>query len=208
MLDLQQTFWHLFSLDQIPFWLKVSFTLLVALIVPVYWVQYGPVNFLWFSDIALLLTVPALWLESALLASMMALAVGLLEAAWIIDFLGRAITGTSIIGLSSYMFDPKIALPIRALSLFHFALPLVLIWMVYRLGYDSRALITQTLLAWIILPLSYLLSPPSENINWVYGFGDQPQQWMPASIYLAALMVLFLAAIYLPSHFLLKALFG
>lgn len=208
MLDQPHTIWALFSLDQIPLWLKVSCTLFVCLLVPVNWMQYGPGNFLWFSDIALLLTVPALWLESALLASMMALAVGLLEVAWIVDFFVRLITGVSVTGLSSYMFDPKISLLIRALSLFHIALPLLLLWMVYRLGYDSRALGAQTLLAWIVLPMSYLLTGRSENVNWVYGFGNQPQRWMPARLYVTLLMALFPLVIYLPTHLLLKGLFG
>ena len=208
MLDQAHTIWALFTADQIPLSLKVSFTLFVCLLVPVYWVQYGPGNFLWFSDIALLLTVPALWLDSALLTSMMALAVGLLEAAWIVDFFVRLIAGASIIGLSSYMFDPKISLFIRVLSLFHIVLPILLLWMVYRLGYDSRALGAQTLLSWIVLPVSYLLTEPSENVNWVYGFGDQPQRWIPARFYVLFLMALFPLIIYLPSHVLLKALFG
>lgn len=180
----------------------------MCLLVPVYWVQYGPYNFLWFSDIALLLTVPALWLESAMLASMMALAAGLLEMAWIVDFFVRLITGVSLIGLSSYMFDPKIPRFIRALSLFHIVLPIVLLWMVYRLGYDSCALGAQALLSWIVLPVSYLLSEPSENVNWVFGFGDQPQRWIPARFYVPFLMAMFPLIIYLPTHLLLKALFG
>ena len=60
----------------IPLWLKLVYTGFVVVTVPVYAVKYGFRNFLWFSDIGLLLTVPALWLESSLLASMMA--VGLL----------------------------------------------------------------------------------------------------------------------------------
>jgi hypothetical protein len=55
--------------------LKIVYTLFVCALVPIYWRQYGPANFLWFSDIALLALVPALWFENALLASMMALAV-------------------------------------------------------------------------------------------------------------------------------------
>jgi len=208
MLDQPHTIWALFFTDQIPLWLKVSFTLFVCLLVPVYWVQYGPGNFLWFSDIALLLSVPALWLDSALLASMMALAAGLLEVAWIVDFFVRLIAGVSVIGLSSYMFDPKISLFIRALSLFHIVLPILLLWMVYRLGYDSRALGAQTLLSWIVLPVSYLLTEPSENVNWVYGFGDQPQRWIPARFYVLFLMAMFPLIIYLPTHLLLKVLFG
>ena len=141
--------------DQIPLGVKVSVTLFVCLLIPVYWVQYGPGNFLWFSDVALLLTVPALWLESALLASMICLAVGLLEIVWTIDFTVRLITGVSLVGLSGYMFNPRISLLIRALSLFHIALPPLSLWMVHRLGYDSRALGWQTLVAWIVLPMSY-----------------------------------------------------
>ena len=56
----------------IPLWLKIGYTLMAAVIVPAYWRAYGPVNFLWFSDIALLAMAAALWLKSRLLASMMA----------------------------------------------------------------------------------------------------------------------------------------
>jgi hypothetical protein len=34
------------------------------------------------------------------------------------------------------MFDLKISLFIRGLSCFHIILPLLLLWMLYRLGYD------------------------------------------------------------------------
>ena len=60
---------------RIPLWLKALYTAFVAAIVPVYARQYGWRNFLWFSDIALLLTTPALWLERPLLASMQAVSV-------------------------------------------------------------------------------------------------------------------------------------
>lgn len=188
-----------------PLWLKLGYTILVCIIIPVYWVKYGPANFLWFSDIALLLTVPALWLENSLLASMMAVSVALLEVAWNIDFLGRLITGRSLFGLSKYMFDPSIPLWVRALSLFHVILPPLLLWMIYRLGYDERAFIAQTILAWIVLPLCYWLAKPSENVNWVRGF-DEPQTKMSGPAHLALLMVGFPVLIYLPTHLILKNL--
>jgi len=72
----------------------------------------------------------------------------------------------------------------------------------------SRALAAQTLLSWIVLSVSYLLTEPSENVNWVYGFGDHPQRWMPERLYVLFLMVLFPLVIYLPTHVLLKTLFG
>jgi hypothetical protein len=189
-------------------WLKIVYTLFICVLVPVYWVRYGPGNFLWFSDIALFTTAAALWFESSLLASMMAVSVLVLESVWIIDFLIGLIAGSSVIGLSAYMFDSKISLPIRALSLFHIAMPVILVWLLHRFGYDRRALIAQTVLAWIVLPASYFLTSPSQNINWVYGPGNGPQKWMPAPLYLILLMLAFPLVLYLPTHFLLKKLFN
>ena len=192
----------------IPLWLKISYTLFLCILIPVYWRQYGPSNFLWFSDIALFVTAASLWLESSLLASMMAVSVVVLESIWIIDFLIGLIIGSSVIGLSAYMFDSKIPLSIRALSLFHVVLPVLLLWLLYRLGYDRRALLAQTLLAWMVLPLSYFLTKPSDNVNWVYGLGGGTQKWMPAPLYLVLLMIAFPLVLYLPTHFLLKKLFS
>src|SRR4030095_14985623 len=160
----------------IPLGLKVVYTISVCALVPIYWRQYGPANFLWFSDIALVALVPALWLENALLASMMAVSVVFFEALWNIDFFFRLATGKSLIGLSAYMFDPGIPLFIRGLSGFHIVLPLLLLWMLHRLGYDQRAFLWQTIVALVILPVSYLASNTQENVNWVYGFGQNPQR--------------------------------
>jgi hypothetical protein len=193
--------------DQIPIWLKISYTVFVAVLVPVYWQNYGPGNFLWFSDIALLTTTAALWLESPLLASTMTLSVVLLELVWNFDFFLRLISGASTIGLSSYMFDPKISLALRALSLFHVVLPTLLLWLVYKLGYDARALGLQTIIAWVVLVSSYCLTASSENVNWVRGLGKTPQIWMPAPLYLALMMILFPLVIYFPTHLLLRKLF-
>ena len=192
----------------VPLWLKISYTLFVCFLVPVYWVQYGPANFLWFSDIALLLTVPALWLESGFLASMMAVSVVLFELAWNVDYFAHIITGKQLIGLSSYMFDQKLSLFVRAISLFHVVLPPLLLWLVYRLGYDTRAFVAQTLLALVVLPISYWTSSPQENINWVYGFGDPPYKLLPMPFHVVMLMLAFPLLIYLPTHLILKKIFG
>jgi hypothetical protein len=192
----------------IPISLKIAYTLFVCLLVPIYWRQYGLVNFLWFSDVALLVLVPALWLESPLLISMMALAVVLPELAWNVDYFFRLATGVSLIGLTSYMFDATIPPFIRGLSLFHVALPVILIWMLSRLGYDGRALLWQTLVAAAVLPLSYFLSNPRENVNWVYGLGEKPQTKVPAPLFVLFLMLLFPVGVYLPTHLLLDRIFG
>jgi hypothetical protein len=191
----------------IPLGLKVIYTLFVFALVPIYWRQYGPANFLWFSDIALLALVPALWLENALLVSMMAISVVFFEALWTLDFFFRLATGKSLIGLSAYMFDPKVPLFIRGLSGFHVVLPLLLLWMLHRLGYDQRAFLWQTIVALVVLPVSYLASNPRENVNWVYGFGENPQRVLPPPLFVIVLMVLFPLAVYLPTHLLFARIF-
>ena len=194
--------------EAIPLWIKVAYTLFLCVLVPVYWVSSGPRNFLWFSDIALLLTGPALWLESSLLASMMVLAIALPELGWNADFFGRLATGRQILGLSAYMFDGRKPLGLRALSLFHVGLPVLLIWMLHRLGYDGRAWAAQTALALVVLPVTYWLIAPADNVNWVYGPGSEPQTRMPPLAYLLLVMAFFPLGIYWPTHLLLRRLFG
>ncbi len=191
----------------IPLGPKITYTVFVCVLVPVYWRQYGPANFLWFSDIALLALVPALWLENTLLVSMMAISVVFFEALWNADFFFRLLTGRSLIGLSAYMFDPKISVFIRGLSSFHIVLPLLLLWTLHRLGYDQRAFVWQTVVALVVLPISYLASNPQENVNWVYGFGQKPQTILPASLFVILLMFLFPVAVYLPTHLIFSRIF-
>jgi hypothetical protein len=192
----------------IPFWLKIAYTAVVAVIVPIYWLRHGPKNFLWFSDIALIVLVPALWLESALLFSMMAVAVLLPEAVWTTSFLGGVLFRRPITGLAGYMFDPALPRWLRGLSLFHLILPPLLVWGVWRLGYDPRALALQTLTAWIVLPVARLATEPGRNINWVFGPGEGPQRRIDERLYFAFVMLFFPLCVYLPSHWLLSSLFG
>jgi hypothetical protein len=193
---------------EIPLWLKLTYTAFVAVLVPVYWVKWGPGNFLWFSDIALFGALVAVWLGSSLIASMMTLAVLLPELGWNLDYFSRLLTGKNVFGLSGYMFDSSRPLYLRALSLFHVILPALLIWLVYRLGYDPRALYYQTGLAWLVLPLTYLLTDPADNINWVRGPGEKPQQKIHPLLYLIGVMLFFPLFVYLPTHFLMRWLFA
>ena len=139
-------------------WIKIPYTIFVCVLVPVYWVERGPANFLWLSDVALLAMVPALWMENRFLTSMMAVGVLLPEFAWNLDFFLRLIAGFDVIGLNAtgYMFESHYTPLFKYFSLFHVMLPLLLLWMTYRLGYDTRAVYAQTLLMWVLLPVSYL----------------------------------------------------
>lgn len=196
------------SIPLIPLWLKIAYTAYAAVTVLVYSRTWGAANFLWFSDIALILTVPALWLESALLASMMCLAVLLPDVVWIVGFAAGLATGKPVWGLADYMFSDAQPRRVRALSLFHLFLPVLLVWTVWRLGYDGDALAAQTLLAWIVLPLTYAVTHPGTNINWVRGLFGAPQRRLHPLLYLALIMLGFPLAIYLPAHLALSVLFG
>ena len=193
---------------EIPLWIKVAYTLMVAVIVPVYLAYYGPANFLWFSDVALVVTGVALWLESPLLVSMMTVGVLLPELLWNVTLFTRLLTGIRVSGLADYMFDTRIPKWIRALSLFHVVLPVLMLWMLHRLGYDPRALPAQTALAWVILPLTYAVTKPEDNINWVYGPGARPQRQISPPLYLAFVLIFFPLIVYVPTHLLLLAALG
>jgi hypothetical protein len=190
----------------LPAAVKILYTLFVCVLVPAYWRQYGPANFLWFSDLALLIGLAALWLESPLLASMQAVSVLLLELIWSAEFLLALVTRKPITGLVDYMFKSDKPLWLRGLSLFHLALPPLLLWLVYCFGYDRRAWIAQTILFWVVVPICFFFTKPSENINWVFGPGERPQQRISPRLYFISIMAGVPLFIYLPTHFLLITL--
>jgi hypothetical protein len=194
-------------MPMIPLWIKISYTLFVILTVAVYSVKYGLGNFLWFSDIALLATMPALWFESSLIASMMTIGILLPEVFWNVTYFGRLLTNRRLAGLTDYMFDAQLPLYLRALSLFHVFLPVLLLWMITRLGYAKDAWLAQSILAVIVLPLTYLFTDPAKNINWVHGPGVKQQKFLHPLVYLFLLMIGFSLLVYLPTHLLLQAFF-
>ena len=196
---------------RVPLWLKVAYTLFVCVLVPYYWTQYTPANFLYFCDVALLVTLAAMWLESPLLASMPTVAITLPQLLWAADFVVRFVAGVHIINLTEYMFDPKIPLLVRGLSLFHGWLPFLLAWLVWRLGYDRRAWWMQTALACVVLVVScaVVADPfgPAGNLNKIFGPDDTAvQTWMPQAAWVGLLMLIHPVCIIVPTHFVLRRL--
>ena len=194
----------------IPIWLKLLTTLGTAIIVVIYWRKYGPGNLLWFCDLTLILLVPAVWLESVLLASLAALLVLLPLVAWTLLLMIRLATGWREAGLLDYMFESERPWLLRLLSLFHVPLAALLIYLLAVLGYDARALPLAGLSVAVVLPLTWWLTPPSRNVNWVHGIGGEGtrQQSMPAWAFLLGLVTAAALLIHLPSHWLLGHLFS
>jgi hypothetical protein len=69
--------------------------------------------------------------------------------------------------------------------------------------HSKHTFAAQTLFCTVILMFSYTLSEPANNINCVFGLGAQPQSYVHAWLYLAAVMVYVPVAFYLPVHLLL-----
>ncbi len=200
----------------IPLWLKLAYTAFFAVLVPYYWHAYGPTNFLYFCDMSVFFTLAAVWLESPLLASMPAVGILLPQVLWMVDFLAE-IVGLRLTGMTGYMFDDKLSLVTRGLSLFHFWLPILLVWLVWRLRYDRRAFRAWTGLAWALVLVCYFFMPAPTlpydpqrpvNINYVYGFSDtHVQTWLPQNVYIGLMLVVLPVVIFLPTHLILGKLF-
>ncbi len=197
------------SPPRLSLWLKVPFTIYLAVLVPVYWIYLGPQNFLWACDIALLCTLIALWRESALPAGMAMLVSLIPDLVWNLDFFFHLIAGKDLLGVddTGYMFDSSQPIFVRLLSLFHVFLAPMLIWIIYRIGYDPRALRWQSLLTWLVLPLSYVVSTPELNINWVYGLGTLQLPWATGPYHVLVMMILVPVVLYLPVHGLMRRFF-
>ena len=202
----------------LPLWLKLAFTAFMAVMIPYYWWAYGPANFLYFCDVAMIVTLVALWRESRFLTSLQGVGILLPQALWVGDFAIRGVAGRSVLGLADYMYDPTLPLFVRGLSSFHGWLPFVLVFMLWRLGYDRRALLAQVACGWALLLVCFFFTPAppapasdphaAVNINYVFGIGGTPQTWMAPGLWVATLMTVLAVCIYLPTHLVLARVFA
>ena len=191
--------------NTIPLWLKLAYTAWFVVWVPIYWVDNGPANFLWLCDVANFILLAAIWLESTLLFSSQAVSVLLIQIAWMVNIGTRLVAGFHPIGGTEYMFEAARPLFGRLLSLFHVFIPVLLLYAIWRLGHDRRGWRLQTLICWLILPLSFWIGEPQENLNWLWAPFGIEQTWLPPAAFLAVCMIAYPLVIYLPTHALLVA---
>jgi hypothetical protein len=198
--------------SRVPLPLKLVFTAYMAAHVPEYLINYGPTNFLYFCDVALVLTFIGVWVESSLLISMCCVGIVVVQTLWLIDLFAH-LAGLRLTPVTDYMFDSRLPLHLRLLSLFHGWLPILLIYLVWQLGYDRRAFWSWTVLAWALMLICFFFMPPPMpdpgltpvNINYVFGLSDTaPQHWMPPLAWLALLMVGLPLIAFAPVHGLLE----
>ncbi len=193
------------TLPPVPLWFKTFYTAFVFVVIAVYWVKYGPANFLWFSDIAFFGMAYALWRDDALFPSMMAIGVLPLEFIWTFSYFSGFVgdDGQTWMGVGDYMFDQSLPVWLRALSWFHFFMIGAVIYMLLRKGYDKRALIPQTVLAMAVLAATHVWGIKEDNPNMIYPPGDFGEI-IAQPLYSALQPFVLFGCIILPMHLLLK----
>ena len=184
---------------RVPLWLKIGWTIWILCWAPLYWRQYGAQNFLFFCDLGNVLIAIALWSESALLFSSQAVSLLLFQLLYCIDLFGALISGRHVIGGTEYMFDPGVPLQIRGMSLFHVVTPPLLLWAIWRLGYDPRGWKLQTAICWVVVTINYFWRPEMD-VNWARGPFFREQHLMPGWLYLLGYLVVVPSVVYWPTH--------
>lgn len=191
---------------RLPLWLKLAFTVFMLVWTPLVAATQGWQNFLWLCDVANFLVLAGLWLESRLLLSSQLVATLLIGLAWTVDLITAFYSGFHPFGATGYMFDGTLSLALRLSSLFHIAVPILLLFAVGRLGHDRRGWRLATLICWIVLPLTAWLTDPERNINLIEApFGVQ-QTWLPDWAYLLVCMAAYPVLVYLPTEAALRRL--
>src|SRR5262249_6867588 len=99
----------------VPLWLKLAYTAFMAVLVPVYLRNYGPTNFLYFCDVALIITLVGIWIESPLLVSMCAVGIIASQTLSVIDFLSNLI-GHPLTGHRLYVHGRPFAVRSRPVA--------------------------------------------------------------------------------------------
>lgn len=197
---------------KIPMGLKVTYSAFMAILIPYYYHAYGPSNFLWFCDVALIVTLIGIWKESKFLISTQAVAIVFPQFLWCLDFFFNMAFHRPMIGLATYMFDPEISLFVRGLSLFHGWLPFLLLWLVSRLGYDRNAWKAQIGICWTVLLTAFLVLPGPDtlagNVDKVFGWGETAQTVMHPVAWLGIVLLAYPLLVYIPSHLVFRKVFS
>jgi hypothetical protein len=192
---------------KLPVWIRWVAAIWLLFWFVVYWRSWGALNFLHLCDIAEILACIGFIADSALLISSQAVASLLVDAAWALDAAWTIIFRHHLIGGTEYLFDPSYPLWVRLLSLFHLALPVLLLWALHRLGYDRRGFPLQLGIAFVAF-IASRFAPATQNINYAFADPFLHRAWDPAPVHVVVAFLFMLVVVYLPTHLVLKRLFS
>jgi hypothetical protein len=174
---------------------------------PVYWRAWGWQNFFHFCDIAVILGCLGIIAGNRLLISSQCVAAIVPQAIWCFEICWRLATGKVFFGGAEYMWDASVPVFVRMLSLFHVALPIVLVYAVARVRYDRRGFPLQIAIAAGTVVISRAFGP-ALNLNYAFVEPLFHRTWGSAVVHLAAVLAFISTIFYLPVHLLLAKFFA
>jgi hypothetical protein len=177
----------------------------LAIYVPAYAWHWGGWHFLQLCNLGVLATAAGIVLDNRLLLSSQAVAAPGIFVLFVADAGARLLTGAHLHGGTAYLWDAAIPLPIRLLSLYHLAWPVVLVVCLRRTGYDRRGLGVQAAIAAAAFAIGLWLAPAAENLNYVValpGHAADAHAWAPWLRWGQLV-----ALVYLPTHWVLCRVF-
>jgi hypothetical protein len=175
----------------------------LAVWIPAYGREWGWQNFLHLCDIAVFLSCLGFIFGNRLLISSQALATVVAGLFWSLDAAWRLFSHHNLMGGTEYMWDSAHPLWVRLLSLFHIGLPILLIVLCARIGYDRRALVLQSGITFCVMAISRWMGP-TENLNFTFLDPVFHRALGPAPIHFAIIFAGAVLAFYLPAHMFLK----
>ena len=122
-----------------------------------------------------------------------------MEPLWTLDVVWRLFSGVHLIGGTEYMWDSAYPLWIRALSTYHVFWPVLLVWAVWRVGYDRLAFWVQSGLAVVLMGLSRF-GDSVRNPNMAFRDPIFQQTWGPPPAHIALMLTVLILVIYWPTH--------
>jgi hypothetical protein len=184
----------------------IGFTLWMAFWVPVILVTSGPQNFWWLCNLAQFLLLIALWTNSVLLISSQAGTVLVVGLVWTVDFVAALLLGGSPFGITRYMFNEELALIQRATSLYHVFLPVLVLWLSARLGYDRRGLWLQCVIGTLAIVGSAVFGDAGRNLNYTEAPFGIEQTWLSDWQFIPLLCIATALLVYVPGHWIIRGL--
>ena len=191
-----------------PLALKWVFWIFVLAWAIVYASYYPVANFLWTCNAGLILAAFGVaFNNNRFILSVCLILVALPDLVWTIDVTVALLTGEHLLGGTAYMFDFKIPKLVRLFSLELLLLTPILVALLWRQGYDYRALPVAVGLVLVLYYLTYLFADPATQVNWVWGLFGRQQSTIPQAVY-PLVAALGLSTIFLvPSHWLAQWFF-
>ena len=146
------------------------------------------------------------WIEIAALAiELLAVAIIVVGVLWTVDVVSRIVTGSHLIGGTEYMWEPRWPLFTRLLSLYHVILPVLLVVILRRIGYDRRGYLLQSGIAIVAIAIGRLFGPEA-NINHSYVEPVTKNTWGGAVTHVAVVAAALVGVVYPLTHLLLVKL--